>query len=425
MTGFEIILNFEKDKAYLIPDKALSFSNLDLPEIIMSFKTKVSWLIKIINYKADEKLIFAEVINYFDSELEFTDFQLNNPEMFSNIDFINFRTINTSKLLRFIETEKADTTDYQFEYPDKEDFNIDISNDINIKKTKADETAAEEKPKDIFYVKYESFSIPIKEIRFGYGSVSFSKKIKNYFETIDFTIINYDIREEFDAIKNYFANILKTKRINVNAEIHFKNGELYECKASSPEIDRINSKTIDSVKFEFVGNFLKKKKFIDIDKSLFTMDDCFDLINEGKSSSNPFYNNDRDLFDDILQISDTKHYKHLRFLSARHAYNIMKLRFVLKPFSFIFLIEGEKMYHIVWETLDTEEATYIWHIDKNKEKLKLKLSKIEDIINIIKVQGKTAYINSYDDGYNRVFHDYSDFIDGFVKWKTELESFIN
>jgi hypothetical protein len=56
------------------------------------------------------------------------------------------------------------------------------------------------------------------------------------------------------------------------------------------------------------------------------------------------------------------------------------------------------------------------------QELKNSLRKIEDIINVIKVQGKTAYINSNDDQFRRIYHDYSEIVDGFVKWKGELES---
>lgn len=421
MIGSEIIITFRGNKAFLAPDKELPLNQLDLPEIVVSFKTPVSWLLKIINYNPEEKLIFAEIINYFDSELEFTDYQLNYPELFNNIEKVNFRTINTIILLRFIETEKSDIkNDHPFSNSlnDIESFNENITKSI-------DNKTNNNKTKDIIFTKHESFSVAIKDLKFGFGCICFSKKIKGYEDVIDFNIINYDIREEFDAIKNYFANILKTKKINVETEITFTNWKITATKAKSLEIDKINSKVIDTVKFEFVGNFLKKKKNLNIDKSLFTMDDCFAMLNNEKLNSNAFYTNDKDLLEDLLEISKTKHYKHLRFLSSKHAYRIMKLRFIIKPFSFIFLIEGDRNYHIIWETLDTEEATYIWHIEKDKEKLKLKLMKIEDIINVIRVHGKIAYINSQDDSYQRVFHDYSDFIDGFVKWKSELESLIN
>jgi hypothetical protein len=154
------------------------------------------------------------------------------------------------------------------------------------------------------------------------------------------------------------------------------------------------------------------------------MDEYFETFADEKIKSSIFYKNDKELFEDLLAISDTKHYKHLRFLSSKHSHEIMKLRFVHKPFSFIFLIEGGRDYHIVWETLDTEEATYVWHIDKDINELKKTLRKIEGIINTIKVQGKTVYISSTDDPFRRIYHDYSDIVDGFVKWKSDLESIL-
>ena len=111
----------------------------------------------------------------------------------------------------------------------------------------------------------------------------------------------------------------------------------------------------------------------------------------------------------------------MRFLSSKHCHEIMKLRFVHKPISFVFLIKGDKNYHIIWETLDTEEATYVWHFSQDVNELKIGLRKIEDILNVIKVQGKSAYINSTEDEFRRIYHDYSELIDGFVKWKGELE----
>jgi hypothetical protein len=54
--------------------------------------------------------------------------------------------------------------------------------------------------------------------------------------------------------------------------------------------------------------------------------------------------------------------------------------------------------------------------------LRLALKKIEDIINVVKVQGKIAYISTAEEPFRRVFHDYSDLNDGFIRWKGELES---
>ncbi len=422
MNGIELILTFKDNFAYLTEDHELTLCNLDLPDYIESFKYPVSWHIKIIKYHEDQNFIFAEILQYFNSEIEFTDYQLDNSELFNTITKINFRSINTSKLLSVINTHNSNITDINDSYSKLYDTETFETKEINLNNKEITEKSLA--TRNNTFSKYETFSIPIKDLQFEFGCVSFSKKLKNYEQSIKFSILNYDIRAEFDAIKNYFANVLKTKRINVFTEIKFVNWEISEVLAQSPEISKINSKTIDSVKFEFVGDFLKKKKNFNIDKSLFTMDECFAMMTGDENNSNAFYKNDKDLFEDILQITNTKHYKHLRLLSSKHAYHIMKLRFVLKPFSFVFLIEGEKMYHIIWETLDTEEATYIWHIEKNKEKLKQKLNTIEDILNTIKFQGKTAYINSKDENYHRIYHDYSEFIDGFIKWKSEIESYL-
>ena len=90
----------------------------------------------------------------------------------------------------------------------------------------------------------------------------------------------------------------------------------------------------------------------------------------------------------------------------------------------IFLIKGKKQHHFVWETLDTEEATWVWHSGTTREDLKRTLSKIEDILNVVKIQGKIAYINSNNDEFRRIIHDYSDITEGFVKWKYLLDSML-
>lgn len=72
----------------------------------------------------------------------------------------------------------------------------------------------------------------------------------------------------------------------------------------------------------------------------------------------------------------------------------MKLRFVLQLFSFVFLIAGEQSYHIVLETLDTEEATYIWHTYKSKSVLIETIKQIDKELNIIRDKGRQAYLET-------------------------------
>lgn len=99
----------------------------------------------------------------------------------------------------------------------------------------------------------------------------------------------------------------------------------------------------------------------------------------------------------------------------------MKLRFVLQPFSFVFLLAGEQNYHIVLETLDTEEATYIWHTNKSKSALIGSIKQIDKELNIIREKGRQAYLETQPLNFSRIIHDYSEDNKGFTIWKGMLE----
>lgn len=407
MKGQELKILFRQDKAYLTEDRPLSFELIGLPEYAKTFKEPAYWTIKVLNYSENEKKLFYKITSYQVGETEFESNQKLFADKLNDLQIITFNDLVTDGLLKMLAGTSALKR---------------LVKSVSVDSTTIQPTNFFRQP-HIKTIK-ETFFVPLKNVRFKLGGVSFDKKFKEHNKTIEITIPNYDIREEFDAVKNYFANVLKTKKIEVIVYIEITDNEVTSIEAKSPEVEKIDKQLIDNVKFEFVKSTTKKKINIDIDKSLFTMDEYFDTFADEKFKSNTFHSNDKELFDDLLAISNTKHYKHLRYLSSKHSHDIMKLRFVHKPFSFIFLIQGDRNYHIIWETLDTEEATYVWHITKDINVLKMTLRKIEDIINVIKVQGKTAYISSTDDPFRRIYHDYSELVDGFVKWKGELESIL-
>jgi hypothetical protein len=407
MTGQELKILFKLDKAYLTEDIPMTFAQLGLPDFAKTFKEPAYWTIKVLNYSEHEQKIFSEITSYQVGQTEFENNQKLLSDTLSNLQIVTFKSIDTSGLLKSLAGKPSVIRPIRY---------------IPVVMTPSKQSEFVRQPLKVKI--NETFYVPLKNVRFKLGGVSFDKKFKEYNRTLELTISNYDIREEFDAVKNYFANVLNTKKIEVTANIEITDNEVTSIEAKSPEIEKIDKQLIDNVKFEFVNSTIKRKINVEIDKSLFTMDEYFDTFAEDKFKSNAFYNNDKELFEDLLTISNTKHYKHLRFLSSKHCHEIMKLRFVHKPFSFIFLIQGDKNYHIVWESLDTKEATYVWHIIKDINVLKMTLRKIEDIINIIKVQGKTAYINSTEDPFKRIYHDYSELVDGFVKWKCDLENIL-
>jgi hypothetical protein len=85
------------------------------------------------------------------------------------------------------------------------------------------------------------------------------------------------------------------------------------------------------------------------------------------------------------------------------------------------LLDGNKKYHIIWGTLNSEEATYIWHFEKSMDALRQGLKEIESIIQEIRATGKPDYIRKEDYNFSRVVHDYTDTKSGFTVWKGTLE----
>ena len=93
------------------------------------------------------------------------------------------------------------------------------------------------------------------------GGVAFEKKIQQFKKIIKFQISNKNIIEEYDAIKNYFGNVLKTKKIQVVPAITTVDGEITSINATSGEIEKIDKTFIEEVKFEFVKACKKKRVF--------------------------------------------------------------------------------------------------------------------------------------------------------------------
>ena len=109
------------------------------------------------------------------------------------------------------------------------------------------------------------------------------------------------------------------------------------------------------------------------------------------------------------------------YLSNRHNGKILKVRFILTPFSFVFLLTGKEQFHLVFETLDTEEATYLWHIEKNKTSIKNNLKTIDKQLTIIRNKGRQVFLDTKPDNFSRILHDYSEEQKGFIIWKDLLE----
>ena len=256
--------------------------------------------------------------------------------------------------------------------------------------------------------------IPIEQLEFRYGSISFKHTIPELKTELEFEIENLVVRPEFEVLKPYFSKALKSKIVKIDIQAEFENDKLISQLATSTEVEKINREVIEGVKFTFISKNI-------IGKHLLQNENLLDINQIQGEKSNPLYSSGEELLEDILKKGNFKHHKHLQFLSQRHDRSTLKIRFVLSPFSFVFLLTGKEQFHIVFETLDTEEATYLWHFPKDKPTLKIKLKEIDEQLSIIRNKGRQVFLENQPTNFSRILHDYSDDKKGFIIWKDLLE----
>jgi superfamily II DNA or RNA helicase len=262
----------------------------------------------------------------------------------------------------------------------------------------------------------QRIKIPLEKLEFRYGSVVFKYEIPELKTEIEFDIENSEIRPEFEVLKPYFSKKLKMINVKVDIYAELENGKLISQLATCSDMKRINREIIEGVKFKFISNnFLGKSNQ---NKTTNLLD-----INQLQSddSTIKLYDTGEELLSDLLKNKNYKHRKHLQYLAEHHERNILKIRFILNPFSFIFLLKGKEEFHLVLETLDTEEATYIWHYDNNKRNIPSKLKQVDEHLNVIKTNGRQLFLENPPQNFSRIVHDYSDDKKGFIIWKDTLE----
>jgi hypothetical protein len=258
----------------------------------------------------------------------------------------------------------------------------------------------------------KKIKVSIEDLEFHYGSAAFKYHINEMNTTLEFQVENIEIRPEFEVFKPYFIKILESKNVTTEIFAEFEYGKLVSQIAHSPDIDRINKEVVEGVKFQFLNKGLLKK-FISKKQNILTSDEL--------QEQEKIYSNAEELLYEILQNKQYKHSQHIQYLAERHESSIMKIRFVLNPFSFVFLLSGEQNYFVVLETLDTEEATYIWLTPKNKALLIEEIKQIDNQLNIIREKGRQTFLENSPENFTRILHDYSDNKKGFVIWKSSIE----
>jgi superfamily II DNA or RNA helicase len=328
------------------------------------------------------------------------------------------------KLIQYIgRVQRSEITPTIYDYRDSK---IDYLNKMFLKRNvyyrKIDKQATLfDEPEEEIIVSKNTFiidkkvKIPFEKLEFRYGNISFKYDVSEMKIELEFDIENFEIRPEFEVLKAYFSKTLKIKNISISIYAEFEDGKLISQLAFSNDLKKITRELIESVKFKLITKtFLGKPNEIGKENLL----DINQLQNENNVK---LYDSGDELLNDFLQNQNYKHQKHLHYLAEHHERTILKIRFVLNPFSFVFLLAGKTGFHIVLETLNTEEATYIWHFDNDKQSIPDKLKQIDNYLNSIKNNGRQAFIENPPDNFSRILHDYSVDRKGFIIWKDLIE----
>jgi hypothetical protein len=431
-----IVINLDGDYASLFEGHKIEIKHLfSLDDFISGLiaERPCHLLVRIRSIIDSGKTVNIDIISYHEGEGNFKPWQVQSSEFLKDVERVQI--ILGSSTSRFFAMGLKNAPQNRPKLPsDYAPINYTIPKVIEPSVKKPESEGRTSKPKTITnHSKTLRIRYPFEKLLFNEGNVSFSHFIDELSQRIDIVIENDFIAEIHESIKPYFSKVLKTKHINVTVSIEYTKAEgiplsrtqISILKTHSQEVDRITPEIIEEVQLKYLRSHINSVNTTD--KSLLTKEDLLKTTSE-KEDLNKLYENDLELFEAILKITDTKHHDHLHHLSELHNSEIMRLRFIPRPVSFIFLVKGDLNYHFIWETSDTKEATYIWSYSKNvingKIDLKKKLNELDTTITEIINNGKNSYIKRKEENFKRIIHTYTDSLDGFNRWKEELKNVI-
>lgn len=172
---------------------------------------------------------------------------------------------------------------------------------------------------------------------------------------------------------------------------------------------------------EKIEDFVVDTEILDSNDDIVVVEEKLkNIIHLDEKSSDPNW-----LLDKLDKFKKSKHYHHLRHLSSLHDTSGFRLRMTGKPISFIFSIRGALDYHLVWETYETEEATYIWKLQGPDSQSRQKaMTELLEKVKWLRARNKMKYIQSKPPNFKRIEHDYSQENNALDKWKTMLSEYI-
>ncbi len=425
----EIIIKVDNKFIYLCPDLAVPIDQTNFPikHCMFSTNREIFWKVALIEFNPGNECWKLKVIDY--RTTDYKDFE--NQKSTRETKRIAFEKFDWTKLepllMNYQQIKLLDVLDNQ----DVDKFYREIAKQksvVGVAETNV--SSFDPIQLDTFVRTYKvEFSFYFSEAVIKQGCVTFSKKVKEVNEIVEFKIKNDYLLSEFESIKSWFPKILKTKKFKVYAVITTGDGKVSGVEATSPHVAMIDAALIESVKYQRTLALTKAPIGLQVDKSLFTAEEIFAALEADNIEGNVFKQSEQDIVGLLLDHHKTRNRMQLEFLAGNKQSEKTKLRFTLHPnFGFLFFIEGKEKNHFVWELLNSH-ATYIWSFDKSEMGINLQYKRIEGTVNAIRVSGRERYkradrqnLQDNDLVFCVIEHNdiNSDLVEGFVKWKHNL-----
>ncbi len=152
----------------------------------------------------------------------------------------------------------------------------------------------------------ETFNCDIKKANFEDGYITFEAYVKYAQQWVTITINNPSIRKHFDSVKNYIWKFLDKKKIPCEVELGNKEGKLYQKELLHCSLSTLSGDIIEQIKEVWVEEIFLNNDTDDIVS--------FDDLVGGTGDENITV---EWALQHLLSEGRTKHYNHLRYLSAR------------------------------------------------------------------------------------------------------------
>lgn len=261
--------------------------------------------------------------------------------------------------------------------------------------------------------------VQLKDTEFRFGAIAINHTISDRNINLEFEVENDLLRPEFVVLLPFIAKLWKHSWFTADLHAEFAGEQLIAQQAISEDIARIDETLINQVK----NSWLKKQFVTPWSQGKFKSNFItFSELFKSDEISPDLLADENELIDKLVSGNEYIHSRELRYLAEKHQKGISAIRYLLTPFSLTFILKGNQQFYLVLETIDTEEATYIWDLGSDSSTENIRIGAIEEQLDNIRKFGRQTFLQSAPLNFTRIIHDYSDPRKGFVLWKSQIES---